>query len=94
MAKIRQPAKRVVLLPNQSERSPAIKAPKKVPAERIETIRDWLEEEMTYSAAGVVAWLRPVMVLMKKGMARTLKTKRKKNETKTTTSAIVIGGIE
>jgi hypothetical protein len=30
----------VVLLPNQSARSPARMAPKKVPAERIETIKD------------------------------------------------------
>lgn len=56
MMKTMQPAITVVRRPNQSARSPAIKAPKKVPAERIETIRDFLEEGMTKSAELVVAW--------------------------------------
>jgi hypothetical protein len=47
MAKTPQPAMIVVRRPNQSERSPAIKAPKKVPADRIETISELLEEERT-----------------------------------------------
>lgn len=47
MAKTPQPTMIVVRRPNQSERSPAIMAPKKVPAERIETIRELLDEDRT-----------------------------------------------
>jgi hypothetical protein len=45
--KIPQPLMMVVRRPNQSARSPAMMAPKKVPAERIEVMSDLLEEEMT-----------------------------------------------
>lgn len=55
MMKTKQPAMTVVRRPNQSARSPAMRAPKKVPAERIETIRDFFHEGMTKALGLVVA---------------------------------------
>lgn len=51
--KIIQPAMMVYDRPKKSAQSPAMTAPKKVPAERIEVIRDWSLELMTKSASGV-----------------------------------------
>ena len=45
MVKIPQPAMIVVRRPMKSARSPAIIAPKKVPAERIEVIKDFFQDE-------------------------------------------------
>jgi hypothetical protein len=53
--KTKQPAMTVVRRPNQSARSPAIRAPKKVPAERIETMRDFFHEGTTKASGLVVA---------------------------------------
>jgi hypothetical protein len=52
--KMKHPAMMVVRRPNQSARSPAISAPKKVPAERIDVIRDFFHDGMTNWAVGVV----------------------------------------
>jgi hypothetical protein len=53
--KMKHPQMMVVRRPNQSARSPAIKAPKNVPADRIETMSDFLEAGTTKSVSGVVA---------------------------------------
>jgi len=39
-----QPAMMVVRRPNQSARSPAMRAPKKVPAERMEVMSDFFHD--------------------------------------------------
>lgn len=50
----------VHLLPMLSARSPAMRAPKKVPAERTDVMRDFCHVGSVKSAAGVVALSSPV----------------------------------
>lgn len=59
--KITHPIKIVNFLPIKSAQSPAMRAPKNVPADMMEVIRDWSGELMWKSAAGV-SYGRPVKV--------------------------------
>lgn len=52
--KTTQPLTMVVRRPNQSAKSPAMRAPKKVPAERIDVINDFFQDGRTKESVGVV----------------------------------------
>lgn len=60
MMKMRHPRMMVVRRPKKSAKSPAMSAPKKVPAERMEVINDFFHDGSVKASFEVVAGSKPV----------------------------------
>lgn len=71
MIKTPQPEMMVHLRPIWSARSPAMRAPKNVPADKTEVMSDFCHDGKVKSADGVVAGSSPVWRVIKYGIPRT-----------------------